>query len=552
MPSRDQRPRSPAASAFHRGGAGTPLVLIHGLTASWRAWQPVLGALEAEHDVFAPTLPGHHGGGGLDGASLSLANLVDSVEALMDAQRLGRAHIVGNSLGGWVALELAQRGRALSVTALSPAGGWTRPRDLRRVVWLLTAGVKVLERHEQLRLGALLRRPRLRRLVFRRAMEHGDRVPVGQLAAVIDDVLGCEAFEAFVAWIRTADPMTAWPVAGDHPVRIAWAEFDRTIPFARYGRPVLQAIPHAEHVVLPGVGHVPMFDDPDLVARTILDVTRRVDHYRRPPMNKAAETTVDGVHLRIWNPDKPKRIVVLVHGYGEHAGRYEHVADRLVADGAVVYAPDHRGHGRSGGEPALIRDMETIVDDVAVVVDRARGEHPGLPVVAVGHSMGAIIASRLAQRLGDGLAGLVLSGPGIGGNPAFEQLLAMDPIPDVPIDPAALSRDPAVGEAYVSDPLVYHGPFKRQTLEALFGGIAAVAEGGRLTMPLLWIHGENDPLVPLAGAREAVARIRGDRYEERIYEGAMHEVLNETNKHEVLDVVAGFVEDVSRQATVAS
>ena len=117
----------------------------------------------------------------------------------MDAEGIGRAHVAGNSLGGWVAVELGRRGRALSVTALSPAGGWTRARDLQRVLVLVTAGVRMLERREQLRLAALLRRPRLRRLAFRTVMEHGDRVPVGQLAELIDDTLGCTAFEAFAA-----------------------------------------------------------------------------------------------------------------------------------------------------------------------------------------------------------------------------------------------------------------------------------------------------------------------------------------------------------------
>ena len=97
----------------------------------------------------------------------------------------------------------------------------------------------------------------------------------------------------------------------------------------------------------------------------------------------------------------------------------------------------------------------------------ARADHPGLPVVLVGHSMGGLIAARFAQRYLDELAALVLSGPVVGGNPAFEMLLEMDPIPEIPIDPAILSRDPAVGAAYAADPLVYHGPFHKATLRAL-------------------------------------------------------------------------------------
>ena len=99
-----------------------------------------------------------------------------------------------------------------------------------------------------------------------------------------------------------------------------------------------------------------------------------------------------------WDPAEPQRIVVLAHGYGEHAGRYEHVADRLTADGALVVAPDHAGHGRSDGERALIEDLERLVDDLAAVGAAVLAERPGLPVALVGHSLGAIVATRLAQR----------------------------------------------------------------------------------------------------------------------------------------------------------
>src|SRR5213078_1978138 len=98
-----------------------------------------------------------------------------------------------------------------------------------------------------------------------------------------------------------------------------------------------------------------------------------------------------------------------------------------------------------------------------------------------------------------------LSSPVIGRNEAFEQLLAMDPIPDIPIDPAVLSRDPAVGEAYAADPLVYHGPFRRETLLGFGAAVAAVAEGGTFgDLPTLWIHGSDDQLVPLVHTRPAI------------------------------------------------
>jgi alpha-beta hydrolase superfamily lysophospholipase len=264
-------------------------------------------------------------------------------------------------------------------------------------------------------------------------------------------------------------------------------------------------------------------------------------------MIERTESDLAGANGRIalsgWEGDDPRFAVVIAHGYGEHIGRYEHVASRLVDAGAVVYGPDHIGHGRSEGERVLVEEVDDLVSDLALAVRHGQAEHPLLPVAVIGHSMGGIIATRFAQTHMGELRALVLSGPVIGGNPGFEALLAMDPIPEVPIDPTTLSRDPKVGEAYASDPLVWHGAFKRATLEAMFHAIDEIAAGPGLgDLPTLWVHGELDALAPLAVTREAVARIRGQRLEERIYEGAQHEVFNETNRGEVLDDVAGFLE----------
>ena len=242
-------------------------------------------------------------------------------------------------------------------------------------------------------------------------------------------------------------------------------------------------------------------------------------------------------------PNADARYVALIsHGYGEHARRYDHVAERLVEDGAAVFAPDHWGHGRSGGERALVHDLENAVEDMHMVAERAAAEHGEVPVVLIGHSMGGLIATRYGQRYGGELAALVLSGPAVGGNPDLEGLAQLDPIPDIPIDPAILSRDPAVGQAYADDPLVYHGPFKRETLMGLGGAVQAVAEGGTFgSLPMLWIHGEEDQLVPVVYTRPAIELVRGDRFEEKLYPGARHEIFNETNKDEVIDDVLAFI-----------
>jgi alpha-beta hydrolase superfamily lysophospholipase len=179
-------------------------------------------------------------------------------------------------------------------------------------------------------------------------------------------------------------------------------------------------------------------------------------------VGESPEWTYDGVRGRLvarsWSgPDEPTHVVVIAHGYGEHIGRYERVADALVGNGAVVYAVDHVGHGKSEGERVRVEDFEDVVTDLHALDERARREHPDLPVVLLGHSMGGLIAARYSQRYGDTLAALVLSSPLVGRWDPAAQLLALEETPELPLDVTTLSRDPRVGEIYAADPLVWHG-----------------------------------------------------------------------------------------------
>ena len=252
------------------------------------------------------------------------------------------------------------------------------------------------------------------------------------------------------------------------------------------------------------------------------------------------------IHYRVWPNTDAARVVILSHGYGEHIGRYEHVAAALVERGAVVAGPDHLGHGQSGGERVLVADYEHVIDDLHALVETVTADHPGLPVVLVGHSMGGLIAARYAQRHGDGLTGLVLSGPVLGSWTQATDLLALDEIPDVPLDPSTLSRDDAVGAAYEADELVWHGPFKRTTLESLVAALETVAAAPPMgDLPTLWVHGEEDQLVPVGPSREGVAGLGLIGVREHVFPGARHEVFNETNQDEVIGEVADFIDEVT-------
>jgi alpha-beta hydrolase superfamily lysophospholipase len=266
-------------------------------------------------------------------------------------------------------------------------------------------------------------------------------------------------------------------------------------------------------------------------------------------MPHVREHTLDGTHgplaVHEWPHPAPRYLALVVHGYGEHAGRYGELAGVLTGHGAAVYGPDHAGHGRSAGERVLIEDFEDVVTDVHAVAELARTARPGLPLVVIGHSMGGLVAARYAQRYGGEPSALVLSGPVIGAWELPGRLLALEEIPDTPVSPSALSRDPAVGAAYAADPLVWHGPMKRPTLEAFTRTLETVARGGDIgRLPLLWLHGDDDRLVPLPGSRVGVERLSGGALTERIFAGARHEVFHETCKADVFAETLGFLDRV--------
>jgi pimeloyl-ACP methyl ester carboxylesterase len=264
------------ASAVHRGGSGSPLVLLHGFGSSWRAWRPVLDELASSHDVIALTLPGHRGGPKLaPRAACSVAALTAIVEQELNALGLEQAHLAGNSLGGWIAIELARRNRARSVTAFSPAGAWRNARDFTRLERLFKVSRRVA-RLAGPRSFAALELPSVRRHFLSAMLEHGDRMPATDAAAAVEDFAYCAIFERLAAAVRTEGAIQRHhPGSLTCPIRVAWAGSDRVIPFARYGRPMLDALPGATLATLADVGHVPMYDDPQLVTRTILQVTTR-------------------------------------------------------------------------------------------------------------------------------------------------------------------------------------------------------------------------------------------------------------------------------------
>lgn len=258
----------------YEGGSGPLLILLHGLGGTWHVWRPVLALLEKRHRVLALTLPGHAGGPPLPvGAEPTVDLIADVLIEELHRRGVTRAHVAGNSLGGWLSLELARRRVAQSVTALSPAGGWRTPEDYDavsgrfRIVFALIAVMVFL-------FSLLLHFGVVRRLLNAQAMEHGDRMSPDEARGAMKSLRRTAMLPRLLDNMGRYGPIRPMPPTGI-PVRIAWCEHDKVIPFDRYGQGVIDAVPGAESVTVTGVGHVPMYDDPEQVAAVILATTAR-------------------------------------------------------------------------------------------------------------------------------------------------------------------------------------------------------------------------------------------------------------------------------------
>jgi pimeloyl-ACP methyl ester carboxylesterase len=254
---------------------GEPLVLIHGFSATRGVWQPLLESLERDHQVLAVSLAGHVGGPEIpEGTDVSLGALVDAVERDMDAAGFQTAHLVGNSLGGWISLELAKRGRARSVVAIAPAGGWEPgTREEKRLRTLFTRNHEMSTRMRS-RLDKLMARPRLRKMLLSQVAARGDRIPAATAAQLIKDSLDCSVyFDLMEAITRDGPPKSFDGITV--PVLLVWGTRDRILPPKRYSERLRRMLPDAEWVELKGLGHMPMSDDPELVTRTISSFVAR-------------------------------------------------------------------------------------------------------------------------------------------------------------------------------------------------------------------------------------------------------------------------------------
>jgi pimeloyl-ACP methyl ester carboxylesterase len=258
----------PLFTPSHRGGEGPPLVCVHGFTDTWRTWDLVLPALEREHEVLAPTLPGHAGGPPI--TALDAGTMADGVERAMDEAGFETAHIAGNSLGGHVALQLAARGRARTVVALAPAGGWAEGdhSDGEALDYFVEMRKLVLQAAPYADAIMASAEGRRRSTLF--TAVNWEHIPPELLAHQLRGAAGCDAAPALIDHARRE----GWSLDAeriDCPVRVVWGAADRILAWpsaaARYRADWL---PHADWVELDGVGHCPQLDVPLETAQLIL------------------------------------------------------------------------------------------------------------------------------------------------------------------------------------------------------------------------------------------------------------------------------------------
>jgi pimeloyl-ACP methyl ester carboxylesterase len=245
----------------HRGGSGPPLVCLHGFMDTWRIWELVLPGLERRHDVLAPTLAGHAGAPPIVGEPTEAA-LADAVERAMDEAGFETAHFAGNSLGAYLALRLAERGRADSVVAFAPVGGWAPGDKSDRE--LLELQLKLLEQARAVAPPAhsILASPAGRRRATELITTNYEHIPAELLAHQLIGIARCRAGPALIER-ALSDGWSLDPEAIRCPVRIVWGTADRLLPWpsaaARYQS---EWLPHANWVLLDDVGHCPQLDVP--------------------------------------------------------------------------------------------------------------------------------------------------------------------------------------------------------------------------------------------------------------------------------------------------
>ena len=268
-------------------------------------------------------------------------------------------------------------------------------------------------------------------------------------------------------------------------------------------------------------------------------------------------TASDGLSIyhQAWLPDgNPRAVVMLLHGLGEHSGRYAHVADALNGAGYAVHALDHRGHGKSDGKRAFVKSYDELMTDLVQFRAMVEREHAGVPLIVLGHSMGGNLAVGHALDHQQGITGLALSGAAlqVGSDLSPGKLKVFRIIAKIApgfrpegLSADAISRDPAVVTAYRNDPLVFTGKISAGMGAALIDAMERFpARYHEFTLPIVVMHGGDDQLASIEGSKALAAAAVNAQVTTHFYDGLYHEIFNEPEQGKVLADLVSWIGSV--------
>lgn len=256
--------------------------------------------------------------------------------------------------------------------------------------------------------------------------------------------------------------------------------------------------------------------------------------------------------LREWSPEtEPKSVICLIHGLGEHSGRFSHVADAMTAQGFAVLAMDLRGHGRSLGRRGDTPSYEALLNDVYLLIAEARLRFPKLPVFLYGHSMGANLVLNYVLRRRPEVTGVIVTGPWLRLTrkpPVLQMAFARLMVHLYPsltqsngLNPIGLSHDPKIAEAYTYDPLVHDKITLRLFFAIHNAGEWALRHAREFAPPLLIMHGSDDPITSSEASKEFGSNSMGCTL--KIWDGLYHEIHNEPEKNDILETIVHWIDE---------
>jgi acylglycerol lipase len=249
------------------------------------------------------------------------------------------------------------------------------------------------------------------------------------------------------------------------------------------------------------------------------------------------------LYSQSWRSTNSVAVVVVVHGYAEHSGRYQWAALKLVDRGFAFYTFDLRGHGRSLGARNIMPSFDDYLADLATFLERVKLKEPNKPIFLFGHSMGGTIAALFAIRQKPLISGLILSSAILVNRDISTLLLRttilvghlLPKFPILSLDSQMISRNPKVIKIYEADSLVYHGRMPARTLLGIIRAIVEIqSRANELELPLLILHGTEDRLVSIEGSKILYSYVSSKDKSIELYDGLYHELLNEPERVQIL------------------